>query len=165
MKKRELIARLELAVIIEYSNCLKRRYRMKKIYPVIFTQTEKEVLVEVPDLDIYTQGTSMLHAIEMARDAIGLHGITMEDLGQELSETTFISEVDVSKGKFAECGLGIVSMVDVDFTEYRRRVDTKAVRRNVTLPNWLNREVEKAHINVSRVLQEALLAQLGYKMQ
>ena len=35
------------------------------------------------------------------------------------------------------------------------------VRRNVTLPNWLNIEAEKAHINVSRVLQEALMNTLG----
>ena len=44
---------------------------------------------------------------------------------------------------------------------YRRRVDGKAVRRNVTLPNWLNREAEAAHINVSKLLQEALISKLG----
>lgn len=41
--------------------------------------------------------------------------------------------------------------MDVDFSEYRRRIDNKTVRRNVTLPNWLNREAERAHINVSRL--------------
>lgn len=43
----------------------------------------------------------------------------------------------------------------------RRKIDVKTVRRNVTLPNWLNREAEEAHINVSKVLQEALIAKLG----
>ena len=52
-------------------------------------------------------------------------------------------------------------MVDVDFEEYRRKMDNKTVRRNVTLPNWLNKEAEKAHINVSGVLQEALMMKLG----
>ena len=52
-------------------------------------------------------------------------------------------------------------MVDIDFAEYRRKIDNKTVRRNVTLPNWLNQEAEKAHINVSRVLQEALMMKLG----
>lgn len=47
--------------------------------------------------------------------------------------------------------------MDIDFTEYRRKVDNKTVRSNVTLPNWLNVEAEKAHINVSRVLQDALM--------
>ena len=51
---------------------------------------------------------------------------------------------------------GILTMVDVDFSEYRRRNDNRMVRRNVTLPNWLNAEAERLHLNVSRVLQEAL---------
>lgn len=52
-------------------------------------------------------------------------------------------------------------MVDVDLIAYRRMMDNKTVRRNVTLPNWLNQEAEMAHINVSKVLQEALMAKLG----
>lgn len=40
-------------------------------------------------------------------------------------------------------------------------MDNKTVRRNVTIPNWLNQEAEKAHINVSKVLQEALMSRLG----
>ncbi len=56
---------------------------------------------------------------------------------------------------------GMFSLADVDFTEYRRRTDNKTVRRNVTIPSWLNQEAEKAHVNVSRVLQEALMAKLN----
>ena len=48
-----------------------------------------------------------------------------------------------------------------DSEEYRRKIDTRTVRRNVALPSWLNYEAEKAHINVSRVLQEALINTLG----
>ena len=51
--------------------------------------------------------------------------------------------------------------MDVDFAEYRRKTDTKTVRRNVALPSWLNYEAEHAGINVSRVLQEALINVLG----
>lgn len=40
-------------------------------------------------------------------------------------------------------------------------LDNKTVRRNVTIPNWLNQEAEKAHINISKVLQEALMSRLG----
>ena len=52
-------------------------------------------------------------------------------------------------------------MVDIDSDEYRRKIDTRTVRRNVALPSWLNYEAEKAQINVSRVLQEALITTLG----
>ena len=47
-------------------------------------------------------------------------------------------------------------MVDVDFAEYRKRMNHKMVRRNVTLPNWLNMEADRLNLNVSKVLQEAL---------
>lgn len=134
---------------------------MKAVYPVIFTQTDTNVLVEVPDLKILTEGKDMMDAIDMARDAIGLKGISMEDDSQELPIGSKLSEVDLSKGTFAEDGVSYVSFVDIDFTEYRRKVDNKTVRRNVTLPNWLNQEAEKAHVNVSRVLQEALMEKLG----
>lgn len=137
---------------------------MENVYPVIFTPLNDEkdtVLVEVPDLGILTEGFGMVNAVYMARDAIGLKGITWEDEGKNIPEPSALNDIDVSKGTFAEDGEGYVSLVDIDFVEYRRRVDNKTVRRNVTLPNWLNQEAEKAHINVSRVLQEALMARLN----
>lgn len=137
---------------------------MKNVYPVIFTplnDAKDTVLVEVPDLGILTEGYGMVDAVYMARDAIGLKGITREDDGKDIPKPSALNDVDVSKGAFAEDGEGYVSLVDIDFVEYRRRVDHKTVRRNVTLPNWLNQEAEKAHINVSRVLQEALMTRLN----
>ena len=49
----------------------------------------------------------------------------------------------------------------MDLVEYRRKIDTKVVRKNVSLPSWLNYEADKAGINVSRVLQDALISVLG----
>lgn len=137
---------------------------MKQVYPVIFTQLDDKkhtVLIEVPDLEILTEGFGMPNAIEMARDAIGLKVITMEDQKEKIPNPRMIKEIDALQGIFAQEGESWVSMVDVDFAEYRRRMDNKTVRRNVTLPNWLNQEAEKAHINVSGVLQEALMLKLG----
>ena len=137
---------------------------MKQVYPVIFTQLNDEkdtVLIEVPDLEILTEGFGMADAVEMARDAIGLKGICYEDEGNEIPTPRMMAEVNSSKGTFAGAGESCVSLVDIDFQEYRRRADNKTVRRNVTLPNWLNQEAEKAHVNVSRVLQEALMMKLG----
>ena len=44
--------------------------------------TKGVFLVYVPDMNIYTEGTSFVDAIEMARDAIGLKGIDIEDDGK-----------------------------------------------------------------------------------
>ena len=73
----------------------------------------------------------------------------------------FRTPIDITKVEFSEAGKSCVSLVDIDFKEYRRKINNKTVRKNVTLPNWLNKEAEKAHINVSRVLQEALMLKLG----
>lgn len=141
---------------------------MKVTYPVILTEVDTNILIEVPDLGIITEANeegkekgTTADAIMMARDAIGLTCIAAEDEGREVEEPSKVSDVDVSKGTFYEEGTGIVTLVDVDLMEYRRKLDNKTVRRNVTLPNWLNQEAEKSHINVSRVLQEALMEKLG----
>lgn len=134
---------------------------MKKVYPVIFTHTTDGYLIEVPDLKILTQGTDMENAIDMARDAISITIVSMEENNESLPIASNINDIDVSQGTFAENGKGFVSFVDADIEEYRRKVDTKPVRRNVSLPGWLNYEVNAAGINVSRVLQDALMEQLN----
>ena len=54
----------------------------------------------------------------------------------------------------------IVSLVDVDFLEYRRKNELRTVKKNCTLPGWLCYEAEKANINFSQVLQTALKQEL-----
>lgn len=141
---------------------------MKVAYPVIFTDVDTNILIEVPDLGILTEANeegqekgSMADAIMMARDAIGLSCIAAQDEGKDVIEPSNVNDVDISKGTFSNDGIGVISLVDVDLVTYRRMVDNKTVRRNVTLPNWLNQEAEKSNINVSKVLQEALMAKLG----
>lgn len=134
---------------------------MKNVYPVFFTKTDDVILIEVPDLEILTEGTDMNNAIDMARDAIELTCVSMEDAKQDIPAPSDISVLDTTKGTFSEDGKTIISLVDIDSSEYRRKIDTKTVRRNVALPSWLNYEAEHAGINVSRVLQEALMGVLN----
>jgi predicted RNase H-like HicB family nuclease len=138
---------------------------LKTIYPAFFTKTDTVVLIEVPDLEILTEGTDMVNAVEMARDAIELKCISMEDDGTEIPMPSEITSLDVNKGTFANEGQTIISLVDIDTDEYRRKIDTKTVRKNVTIPSWLNYEAERAGINVSRVLQEALMSKLNVKQK
>ena len=129
---------------------------MKAAYPIVMTKDEDWVVVYVPDFDIGTQGKDYADAMYMARDAIGLMGITMEDDGEAIPEAS-----DLEKVTAAHAGEGVVTLVDVDFTEYRKANDMRTVRRNVSLPNWLNVKAEQSGINVSAVLQKALKAELG----
>ena len=127
---------------------------MKKAYPVILSQGEKFIVVYIPDFEINTQGENIAEAIEMARDAIGVVGIDLEDDGESLPEPTVISKVKTNSKN------DIVTLVDVDFSEYRRKNDLKAVKKNCTIPSWLNFEAEKAGINFSAILTAALKNEL-----
>ena len=127
---------------------------MKRAYPVILTPAEGTVLAYFPDFDTGTEGADLAEAIDMSADAIGLLGITLEDEGKPIPEPTPPANVEtVSAGD-------IVTLVSVDFSDYRRKNDMRTVRRNVSLPSWLNAAAEKAGLNVSAVLQNALKKEL-----
>lgn len=137
---------------------------MKQAYPTFIVEVKECFLVYVPDLEIYTEGYSLEDAIEMARDAIGLKGIAYEDDGIEIPRASnYEAAIKMAKEDADDFDFthGTLTLVNIDFDEYRRRVDNKSVRRNVTIPNWLNQEAEKEKLNVSKVLQEALMARLG----
>lgn len=138
---------------------------MKQVYPTFIAKNEETFLVYVPDMDIYTEGTSFADAIEMARDAIGLKGIDMEDDNMKLPEPSSMEKA-IEKAKEDtedfDYSAGMLTYVDIDFLKYRKMKGQKSVRRNVTLPSWLDFEAERAGLNVSKVLQEALIAALGF---
>ena len=125
----------------------------KMAYPIVISKEEDFFYVEIPNFEIATQGYSIADAMEMARDAIGLMGIDYMDDGKTIPEPN-IKEVKAGEGD-------IVTLVDVDFAEYRKKVDNKAVKKNCTIPYWLNVEAEKAGINYSKILQEAIMNVLG----
>lgn len=129
---------------------------MKHVYPIIITppeQGEKDYLVYVPDFDINTEGTSLDDALFMARDAIGLVGICMEDDGKRIPEPSVLKP---------ECEDGqLVALIDIDFTAYREKNDNRCIRKNCTIPAWLDKEATARHINFSQVLQDALKEQLS----
>lgn len=127
---------------------------MKNSYPIILTPDEPGYIVFIPDFNVNTEGESLTEAIEMARDAIGLMGIDYEDDGKELPSPSSVFSVEKNSEN------DIVTLVDVDFAEYRRKNDLKTVKKNCTLPSWLSFEAEKAGINFSSVLQSALKKEL-----
>ena len=140
---------------------------MKNAYPTFIEKNNNDYLVFVPDMKIYTEGKSIADAIEMARDAIGLKGIDFENDGDKFPEPSTPEQALIKAKEDADedfdYSKGLLTYVDVDFSEYRKKHDNKMVRRNVTLPCWLNYAAEKAQLNVSKVLQEALKEKLAVK--
>ena len=81
-------------------------------------------------------------------------GIDMQDENEPLPKPTSLSAVAKEREE------DLVTLVDVDFDEYRRKNDLRSVKKNCTIPSWLNYEAEKAGVNFSAVLQTALKAEL-----
>lgn len=134
---------------------------MVVVYPVIFTQThdgKDTYLIEIPDLKGMTQGYGLADAIQMARDYIG--GYCYEKDNDKMPKASTLKDIDVSKSEFFEEGDSEISFVDVDIEAYRKKMSNRAVRRNVSIPFWLNAAADEHHINVSKVLQDALKEKL-----
>ena len=126
---------------------------MKAVYPVIFTKLSDGYMAYVPDFEVNTQGDSLAEAIEMSRDAIGMIGIDKEDDGLQIPNPSEAKSYQCNENEF-------ISMVDIDFLEYRKAADNRSVKKTLTIPSWLNAKAEKEHINFSSVLQSALKQQL-----
>lgn len=127
---------------------------MIRLYPVIFIKTKKEVLVEVPDFDVQTSGKDMKDALFMARDVIGLMGSEYILDKKKLPVPSDIERVNAKA--FKKAGTSIKMLVDVDIENYALRENNKTVRRNVSIPIWLDKKVKELKINVSKVLTETL---------
>ena len=123
------------------------------IYPVIISPDGDGYLVHVPDFDSDTQGDTVAEAVMMAKDLIGLIGITNEDDGRPIPEPS-TTEPAHKPGE-------MVAWVDVDFKRYRLMHDQKTVRVNISIPRYLKTLGEEAGINFSRELQERLIEKLA----
>ena len=128
----------------------------KYAYPAVFTQEENgQYSVVFRDLEgCYTCGDNIEHAIEMAEDALALVLYGYEVEGKEVPKPSQRQTIKLSEGEF-------INDIRCDTLEYRKMYSNKSVRKNVTLPEWLNEEAEALKINFSQVLQEALLQKLG----
>lgn len=121
---------------------------MVKVYPAIITPDGEWYVVTVPDLDINTQGKDLAEAIYMARDAIGLWGISEQDDGRAIPEP---SAKEPPHGPDE-----LVSWVDIDFDKYRRAHDMTTMRINVSVQKYLKAMGDERGINFSQELQYRL---------
>jgi len=124
---------------------------MLKIYPAVFLKEDVGYSVSFPDLDgCYTQGETLEEAMEMAQEALGLFLVSLEERGL-IALASEPSDIECEEGEF-------VSLVATPIEKYRRK--NKAVKKTLTIPQWLNEEAELKHINFSSVLQKALKDEL-----
>lgn len=91
---------------------------MREAYKIILTPEENgSYTVFVPDFDSATQAKNIADAMYMARDMVGIMGITFQDMGK-IVPSPGIAECNPKENE-------IVTYVDVDFAEYRRKLNNK----------------------------------------
>jgi len=125
---------------------------MQLTYPAIFYEGEGGYAVEVPDLPGCTSGgVTIAEAIVMGTDAASGWVLTELEDGKPVPKASPIEGIHPRKG-------GFVSMLVLDMDSYAEKYGNKAVRKNLTIPAWLNTFGEERNINFSQVLKESLMA-------
>ena len=130
---------------------------MKYLYTAVFTPKESGsgYYASVPDLPgCISTGRDLTAAIDQITDAASGWLVVAEDEGLPIAPASAQHDIDVPAG-------GVCSLIRVDSVAYRAQTDTKAVRKNVSLPAWMATMADKRGINCSQVLQESLMQRLN----
>lgn len=131
----------------------------KLFYPAIFhVADEGGFWITFPDLpECMTQGDNMQDAYEMAVEALGLALTSREQEMQEIPSASDISQISLEKGEYCV-------VIEFDMLAYKKRTNSKAVKKTLSIPEWLNEEAVALGINFSQVLQEALVQKVDAKL-
>ena len=123
----------------------------KYVYPAVFEQeSDGKYSVYFPDLDgCYTSGDDLADAIHCANDVLAFTLYQAERDGIPVAPPSAVDSIPVSAGDF-------VSYVLCDTDTYRRMKNNRAVKKTLTIPEWLNEAAVAADMNFSQVLQDAL---------
>lgn len=127
---------------------------MKYAYPAIFTPEQGGYSIRFPDFEnCYTSAETLAEGMEMANDVLCLTLYDMEETERPIPAASKVREVKVSGDEF-------VTLVACDTLEYRKFYDSRAVKKTLTIPAWLNTMAERAGVNFSMILQAALKQEL-----
>lgn len=126
----------------------------KYVYPAVFTPEDGGYTVNFPDFEsCYTEGDTLEQAMLLANDVLCLTLYDMEETGKAIPAPTPLKDVAADGEAFA-------SLVRCDTVEYRKFYDNHAVKKTLTIPNWLNTIAERQGVNFSMILQRALKQEL-----
>lgn len=129
------------------------------VFPCIFVYREDSVHVYFPDLDgCTTSGQDEEQALTNAQDALRLHLYSMEQVESPIPKPTKLKDVSLFLNDDE-----IAILINVFMPIFRAQQKNKYVRKNLTVPYWLNLEAERNGVNFSQVLQDGLKKHLHIK--
>ncbi|MDR1703293.1 MAG: type II toxin-antitoxin system HicB family antitoxin [Clostridiales bacterium] len=121
---------------------------MKYVYPAILYQDDGKVGVTVPDLPgCHTYGNDKADAILMAKDAVEMWLWDAENNGEQIPSAS--ETLPSVTGQ-------TITLIVADTDEYRQANDTRAIKKTLSIPSWLNQKAEKANAPFSQILQQGL---------
>lgn len=121
----------------------------KYYYPAIFTDEDLGYSVRFPDLDgCFSEGDTLDEAYKMAFDAIGLY-LLQQDGSFIFPKSSNPKYIKTAKTEF-------VALIEFDDMAYLKKHDSKAFKKTLTIPSWLNHRAEKANAPFSQILQQGL---------
>ena len=120
---------------------------MKTAYPAILHEEDGAYWVEFPDLEgCFSDGDTIAEAAMNAEEALGMYLCSLMERGLNIPAPSDLRSIKAEDG--------MVTIVATEPLYYHK--STKSVKKTLTIPEWLNNEAEKRHINFSSVLQQAL---------
>ena len=127
----------------------------KYAYPAIFTpEDDGGFSIRFPDLeDCYTCGDDIVDGLIMAEDVLALVLYGYEKDGRDIPLPSKETDIPLKNGEF-------VNYVACDTLEYRKIYSNKAVKKTLTIPEWLNEAATAMGLNFSQILQEALMSKI-----
>ena len=130
---------------------------MKKLfYPAVFHAEDGGFWVSFPDFpECFTEGDNMETAYDMAVDALGLAITSRKEEREEIPEPSDPSSINADGG--------VITLINFDMEAYLKKHNSKAVKKTLTIPEWLNEAATSMGLNFSQVLQEALLQKIQTK--
>ena len=127
----------------------------KLFYPALFHKSEEGGFwISFPDFpECFTEGDDMKQAYEMTVEALGLALVNRKKEKEEIPDPSDLDKIQNEDGT--------IVIVEFDMLEYQRKHNSKAVKKTLSIPEWLNEEAVSMGVNFSQVLQEALMSKLN----
>lgn len=123
---------------------------MMFVYPAIFHQEDSSYWVEFPDLPgCQSFGDTLPETMAEAQEALAAYVLTLLEQRKPLAQPSDMTSVAPEDG--------FTSLVACTIDQYK---ETRAVKKTLTIPSWLNDRATAMGVNFSQVLQEALITKI-----
>jgi len=123
---------------------------MEYVYPAIFHKNEDgSYTIKYPDLPgCISEGKTLGSAMHMAQSALAQWIGYLAEKKMEIPKASLVKKFKTNSGDF-------VSLICADVK------NTRAVKRTVSIPKWMDDKVIQSGLSLSRVLQDALSEKLA----